>query len=40
MIILFSVPGAVLMFSDGEVKQVRDYNASWWPASKKSASKR
>ena len=28
------------MFSDGEVKQVCDYNASWWPTSKKSASKR
>jgi len=24
--------GAVLMFTTVEIKQVRDYNASWWPA--------
>ena len=31
--------GAVLMFTPMEVKQVHDYNASWWPASTASGKK-
>ena len=31
--------GAVLMFTENEIKQVRDYNASWWPSSKKSTKR-
>ena len=24
--------GAVLLFTKSEIRQVKDYNASWWPA--------